>query len=147
MSAGPLPDKFRKLDLPKRQELVRGSFSVQPEEWEAICPGPPLGDLSDIMVEAAIGSVPVPLGVAAGFLIDGEELTIPMATEEPSVIAAATFAAKILRQGGGLSTWADESVMTVQLFLEGVSPQAEGRLRQEQGRIGTLVYSGNGNTL
>ena len=139
MSAGPLPEKFRKLDLSKRQELIREAYGVQPEEWEAICADPPLGDLSDILVEAAIGSVPVPLGVAAGFLIDGEELAIPMATEEPSVIAAATFAARILRQGGGLATWADESVMSVQLFLEGVSAEGESRLRREQSRIGTLV--------
>ena len=139
MSAGPLPEKFRKLDLSKRQELIREAYGVQPEEWEAICADPPLGDLSDILVEAAIGSVPVPLGVAAGFLIDGEELAIPMATEEPSVIAAATYAARILRQGGGLATWADESVMSVQLFLEGVSSEGESRLRRDQSRIGKLA--------
>jgi hydroxymethylglutaryl-CoA reductase len=139
MSAGSLPGKFRKLDLLQRQELIRGLYSVLPEEWEAICPDPPLGDLSDIMVEAAIGSIPVPLGVAPGFLIDGGELAIPMATEEPSVIAAAAFAARILRQGGGLVTWSGESVMTSQMFLEGVSPEGESRLRREQGRIGALV--------
>lgn len=139
MSAGHLPEKFRKLDLPKRQELFREAYGVQPEEWEAICADPPLGDLADIMVEAAIGSVPIPLGVAAGFLIDGVELAIPMATEEPSVIAAANYAARILRQGGGLATWADESVMSVQLFLEGVSAEGESRLRRDQSRIGNLA--------
>jgi hydroxymethylglutaryl-CoA reductase len=139
MSAGPLPEKFRKLDLPKRQEQIRRAYSPPQEEWEAVCPGPRLDELSDIMVESAVGSVPVPLGVAAGFLIDGVELNIPMATEEPSVIAAASFAARILRQGGGLSTWADESVMTTQLFLEGVPAEGEDRLHREQGRIGTLV--------
>jgi hydroxymethylglutaryl-CoA reductase len=139
MSAEPLPGKFRKLDLPQRQKLIRGAFSIQPEEWEAICPEPPLADLSDVMVESAIGSVPVPLGLAAEFLIDGAECTVPMATEEPSVIAAAAFAARILRRGGGLVTWSDEPVMTAQLFLEGVSAQGEKRLRREQKRIGTLV--------
>jgi hydroxymethylglutaryl-CoA reductase len=139
MSADPLPEKFRKLDLPKRQEQIRRAYSPPQEEWEAVCPDPRLDELSDIMVESAVGSVPVPLGVAAGFLIDGVELNIPMATEEPSVIAAASFAARILRQGGGLSTWADESVMTTQLFLEGVPAEGEDRLRREQGRIGTLV--------
>jgi hydroxymethylglutaryl-CoA reductase len=139
MSAGSLPEKFRKLDLPKRRELVRKVYGVEPEEWEAICADPPIGELSDIMVEAAIGSVPVPLGVAVGFLIDGAELAIPMATEEPSVIAAATYAAGILRQGGGLSSWADESVMSVQLFLEDVTMDGESRLLGERRRIGTLV--------
>jgi hydroxymethylglutaryl-CoA reductase len=139
MSEGSLPEKFRKLDLPKRQDLLREAYGVEPEEWEAICADPPLCELSDVMVEAAIGSVPVPLGVAAGFLIDGAELTIPMATEEPSVIAAATYAARILRQGGGLSSWAGEPVMSVQLFLEDVTIDGESRLRGEQRRIGTLV--------
>jgi hydroxymethylglutaryl-CoA reductase len=139
MSPGPLPEKFRKLDLQKRQELFRQAYGLPPEEWEAIRADPPLGELSDIMVEAAVGSVPVPLGVAAGFLIDGAPLDVPMATEEPSVIAAASYAARILRQGGGLATWADEPVMSVQLFLEGVSVEGEGRLLRERSRIGVLV--------
>jgi hydroxymethylglutaryl-CoA reductase len=139
MSIGPLPEKFRKLDLAQRQEQIRRSYSPQAEEWEAVCADPGLDILSDIMVEAAIGSLPVPLGVATGFLIDGVELSIPMATEEPSVIAAATFAATILRQGEGLSTWADESVMTAQIFLEGVPAEGESRLRSEEESIGTLV--------
>ena len=139
MSAAPLPEKFRKLDLSKRQELIRAAYGVEGEEWEAICADPPLGELSDIMVEAAIGSLPIPLGVAAGFLIDGAQLAVPMATEEPSVIAAATFAARILRHGDGLVTWADEPVMSVQLFLEDVSAGGESRLRREQNRIGALA--------
>ena len=139
MSVGPLPEKFRKLDLSGRQEQIRRTYDPQAEEWQAICPDPRLDDLSDIMVEAAIGSLPVPLGLAAGFLIDGEQFDIPMATEEPSVIAAATFAARILRRGGGLSAWADESVMTAQLFLEGVPVGGENRLRRAQERIGALV--------
>jgi hydroxymethylglutaryl-CoA reductase len=139
MSAGPLPEKFRKLDLPKRQEQIHSTYSPEQEEWAAIGADPRLDELSDIMVEAAIGSLPVPLGIAAGFLIDGEELDIPMATEEPSVIAAAAFAARILRQGGGLSTWADESVMTAQIFLEDAPEEGESRLRRSEGRIGTLV--------
>ena len=139
MSASSLPEKFRKNELPDRQEQIRATYGPRAEEWEAISPLPSLDELSDIMVEGAIGSVPVPLGIAAGFLIDGEQMDIPMATEEPSVIAAATFAAKILRRGGGLFTWSDESVMSSQLFLEGVSPEGESRLLQEQERIGALV--------
>jgi hydroxymethylglutaryl-CoA reductase len=139
MSVGALPEKFRKLDLPQRREQFRKAYGPPEEEWAAICTDTRLDDLCDIMVEAAIGSMPVPLGVAAGFLIDGVRVDIPMATEEPSVIAAATFAARILRQGGGISTWADESVMTTQLFLEGVSAAGQQRLQQERGRIGALV--------
>jgi len=139
MSPVSLPENFRKLDLHQRQENLRRAYSPPQEEWEAVCPNPALDDLSDIMVESAIGSVPVPLGVAAGFLIDGMEVNIPMAVEEPSVIAAAAYAARILRQGGGLSTWAHEPVMTVQVFLEDTPTAGEKRLRGGEGRIGTLV--------
>jgi hydroxymethylglutaryl-CoA reductase len=139
MSAGRLPEKFRKLELPVRQLQLRCTYDPPEEEWAAVCPSPDLDDLAEIMVEAAVGSLPVPLGVAAGFLIDGERLDIPMATEEPSVIAAATFAARILRQSGGISTWADESVMTAQVFLEGADARGEGRVREAGERIGKLV--------
>ena len=71
---------------------------------EEAATGAPAGalDLADLMVESAVGVLPVPVGVAAGFLIDGRELAVPMATEEPSVIAAATHAARLVRRGGGL---------------------------------------------
>jgi hydroxymethylglutaryl-CoA reductase len=94
------------------------------------------------MVEAAIGCLPVPLGIASGFLIDGQDLSIPMAVEEPSVIAAASFAAAVLRRGGGLSTWAEEPVMTAQIFLEQAAEYAESRLEQSEERIGMLVDRG-----
>ena len=55
---------------------------------------------------------------AEGFVIDGEEIIVPMATEEPSVIAAASYAASIASRNGGFRTRATEPVMTAQVFLE-----------------------------
>ncbi len=132
-------ESFRKLQLAQRQELIRSSFTPAEEEWDSVSPNPRLDELSDIMVEAAIGCLPIPLGLASGFLIDGEEVTIPMAVEEPSVIAAASFAARILRRGGGLSTWAEEPLMSAQIFIEGAGETAERALRREEGRLGELV--------
>ncbi|MBN2553544.1 MAG: hydroxymethylglutaryl-CoA reductase, degradative [Spirochaetales bacterium] len=139
MSSACLPENFRKLGLRQRQDELRDSCHPPPEEWEAVSPGADLDELSDIMVEGAIGSVPVPLGIATGFLIDGQRLDLPMAVEEPSVIAAATYAAGILRRGGGLSTWAHEPVMTVQVFLEDASAAGEKRVRDSEARIGALA--------
>jgi hydroxymethylglutaryl-CoA reductase len=70
----------------------------------------------------------VPLGIADGFLIDEREVAVPMAVEEPSVIAAASFAGRLVRRGGGFTTWASEPLMTAQVFLEGVSEEGEKRL-------------------
>jgi hydroxymethylglutaryl-CoA reductase len=58
-----------------------------------------------------------------------------MATEEPSVIAAATYAARIIARGGGFHTRATEPVMTTQIFLEGAADGAERRLEAAEGRI------------
>lgn len=74
-------------------------------------------DLADVMIEQAVGIMGVPLGIATGFLIDGREYAVPMATEEPSVIAAASYAAGIIRLGGGFETSATEPLMTCQIFF------------------------------
>lgn len=66
-------------------------------------------DLANNMVENAIGIVSYPLGIATNFKINGRDYLIPMVIEEPSVIAAASKAAKIARKHGGFTMEADES--------------------------------------
>jgi hydroxymethylglutaryl-CoA reductase len=70
----------------------------------------------------------VPLGIADGFLIDGETLSLPLATEEPSVIAAAAFGARLAGGGGGFSTSGGEPVMRASIYLEGAMSAAEAAL-------------------
>ena len=53
------------------------------------------------MVENGIGIYELPLGIACNFTLNGRDYLIPMAIEEPSVIAAVSFAAKLIRAGGG----------------------------------------------
>jgi hydroxymethylglutaryl-CoA reductase len=72
-------------------------------------------DVADHMVENVIGVFPEPLGIGANFLINGIEYLIPMATEEPSVIAAASYAAKMVREGGGFHTSSTSPVMIGQI--------------------------------
>lgn len=73
------------------------------------------------MVENAIGIFPLPIGIATNFVINGKEYLIPMAIEEPSVIAAASNAAKIAGRGGGFVAHADDSIMIGQIQLIPVS--------------------------
>ncbi len=75
-------------------------------------------DLADVMVEQAVGYIGIPLGVAGPVLIDGNEVMIPMATEEPSVIAAVSFAGSLVARYGGITTRASDPVMVAQIFLE-----------------------------
>jgi len=72
-------------------------------------------DLADHMVENVIGVFPEPMGVAGNFQINGKDYLIPMATEEPSVIAAASYAAKMVRDGGGFHTSSTAPVMIGQI--------------------------------
>ncbi|MFN8530897.1 MAG: hydroxymethylglutaryl-CoA reductase, degradative [Anaerolineae bacterium] len=70
---------------------------------------------ADHMVENAIGVYALPMGVATNFLINGDDVLIPMVIEEPSVVAAVSNAAKLFREGGGFTTSSDESVMIGQI--------------------------------
>jgi len=62
-----------------------------------------------------VGTFPLPLGIAMNFLINGKDYLIPMAIEEPSVVAAATYAAKMARQKGGFFTSSTDPVMIGQI--------------------------------
>jgi hydroxymethylglutaryl-CoA reductase len=74
------------------------------------------------MIENTIGILPLPLGIATNFVINGKEYIIPMAIEEPSVIAAASNAAKLARHRGGFKAIADEALMIGQVQLVSIPP-------------------------
>ena len=93
------------------------------------------------MIENAIGQIGVPVGVATNFMVNGREVLVPMATEEPSVIAAASNIAGMSRRLGGIFTTASEPLMQAQVQLLDVSdPQsARARLLEARDEILTLA--------
>ncbi len=72
---------------------------------------------ADHMVENVVGLYCLPLGVAANFIVNGREVLVPMAVEEPSVVAGASNAARLVRAGGGFHAEADDPVMIAQIQL------------------------------
>jgi hydroxymethylglutaryl-CoA reductase len=84
---------------------------------------------ADRMIENLVGVYRQPLGVAVNFLINGRDYLIPMAIEEPSVVAAASNAAKIVRESGGFSAESTEPVMIGQIQLTGVKDPAKAGKR------------------
>lgn len=74
-------------------------------------------DQADHMIENVIGVFSLPLGVATNFQVNGREVLIPMAIEEPSVVAGASFMAKLVRQGGGFRAESSEPLMIAQIQL------------------------------
>lgn len=118
--AGPivLGTSFRRMSVRERRDYLAARLGVSGQEVDALTGDTNLTDLANVMVESAIGYMAVPMGVAAGFVIDGERVNVPMAVEEPSVIAAATHAGSLIsRRGGGFSTVTDEPVMCAEVYL------------------------------
>ena len=69
------------------------------------------------MIENVIGTIQLPIGIAMNFLINGREYLIPMAIEEPSVVAAASNAARLARSGGGFFVTNTGTIMIAQIQL------------------------------
>lgn len=78
-------------------------------------------DIGEHMIENYIGNYSLPFGTALNFVIDDKDVIVPMAVEEPSVIAAASFAAKLLGSAGGFQTEVNSRKMIGQVALKNVS--------------------------
>ncbi len=72
---------------------------------------------ADHMIENVVDVYGLPFAIATNFLINGTDYLIPMVIEEPSVVAAASFAAKLIRQGGGFTASSDEPLMIGQIQI------------------------------
>jgi len=104
-------------------------------------------DKADKMVENAIGTFSLPLGIATNFKINGKDYVVPMVIEEPSVIAAASKGAKIARIKGGFEVSADESFSIGQIQMLDVDiPSAISQIKNSSNEILQLANS-KSNTL
>jgi hydroxymethylglutaryl-CoA reductase len=115
---------FYRLPLDERQAELARQAGLSEEDLALFSSGGLTVAGADRMVENAIGIYAMPLGLGLNFVINGVDRLIPMAVEEPSVIAAASNAARMVREGGGFSADADESVMTAQVELREVADAA-----------------------
>ncbi len=121
---------FYKRSLAERREFVRAWGELTAEELRALDfpPGFEAG-LAERMIENVVGVLPVPVGIATNFLVNGKDYLVPMAIEEPSVVAAASNAAKVARAAGGFRSQSTEPVMIGQVQLVGVPDPEAARLR------------------
>ncbi len=109
---------FYDLPLPERLALLARTAGLDASTLAAFDGEHGLTpELADRMIENAIGVYGLPLGLAANFVVNGREVLVPMAVEEPSVVAGASLAAKLVRQGGGFHAEADDPHMIGQLQL------------------------------
>jgi hydroxymethylglutaryl-CoA reductase len=122
---------FYRLTVAERRHILRLRSDLSEEDlatWER---GGLDTTTADEVVENVVGVYALPLGVALNFRVNGEDVLVPMAVEEPSVIAAASNAAKMVRAGGGFVADADPPIMTAQIEIVGVGDPHDARQRIE----------------
>jgi hydroxymethylglutaryl-CoA reductase len=83
---------------------------------------------ADRMIENVVGAIPIPLGIAVNFQINNRDYLIPMAIEEPSVVAAASYAAKMVRDSGGFHTSSTAPIMIGQIQAVGIKDPFAARM-------------------
>lgn len=119
MSTSRIPG-FYKMDVKERRELIEQQLNLSNEKKEVLYTNEALDlETANKMIENVIGTFQLPLGLGLNFLINDKEYKIPMAVEEPSIIASASYIAKIVRDAGGFKTEATDRVMIGQIQVVG----------------------------
>ena len=136
---------FYNLNIKQRRETLLGHLeTTEPGDWQAILEAGGLStEEADQLVENVIGIYGLPLGVALNFKVNGKDHLVPMAVEEPSVVAAASNAAKMIRTGGGFDATMDAPVMTAQVELLDVPQPDAARVKLEAARDELLKLAGD----
>jgi len=119
---------FYKLSISERLRIVKDFAGLTSEEAMALTGSAGLDPaIPDKMIENAVGSFALPLGIAVNFRINDRDYLIPMATEEPSVVAAASNAAKMARERGGFWTSSTTPVMIGQIQLTDIKDPSRAK--------------------
>ena len=130
---------FYNLTPAERRRIVADWASTSPDQAAATVELlRSLGGLSleqaDKMVENVVGAYALPLGIATNFVVNGRDVLVPMVIEEPSVVAGASFAARLARAGGGFHTEATEPLMIGQMQVLEVTDLAQAAANLEAGK-------------
>ncbi len=109
---------FYNLPLDERRAEIARRGGLTPEEMAALGgEGGLTAEQADHMIENVVGLHALPLGIALNFVVNGREVLVPMAVEEPSVVAGASFMAKLARAGGGFSAQTSPPEMIAQIQI------------------------------
>ncbi len=129
---------FYNLSLEERRAELLRHAELTPEELAALTGQAGLNaHQADHMIENVVGLFALPLGIALNFVVNGRQVLVPMAIEEPSVVAGASFMAKLARAGGGFSAHTSPPEMIAQLQILDVAdlPAAQRALLSEKGNL------------
>ncbi|MEW6443462.1 MAG: hydroxymethylglutaryl-CoA reductase, degradative [bacterium] len=130
---------FRNLTVEERLDLLLKMGELTEQETALITASQEAVRVAAATVENVIGVTYVPLGIATNFVVDGRAVLIPMAIEEPSVIAAASFGAKFARDGGGIFTECDDPLMIGQVEIRDIEDVEAARAKVEAEKENLLL--------
>lgn len=126
---------FYKITVEERRALVSEATGTTAAEIERAVDGGGLdADTADKFVENVLGTYALPYGVCLNVRVNGRDFVVPMVVEEPSVVAAASNAAKMVRAGGGFTADVDAPVMIAQIQITDVHdvPRAELAIKEHE---------------
>lgn len=120
---------FYNLTLEERLARAAAAAELTPLELAPWTTGGLSPEAADHMIENVIGLHSLPLGIGLNFMVNGREVLVPMAIEEPSVVAGASFMAKLARAGGGFQTTSSEPLMIGQMQVINVTNLHEAKFK------------------
>jgi hydroxymethylglutaryl-CoA reductase len=122
---------FYNMTLAERRARLEAERAAQqtPEDLSAWTTGGLSPEAADHMIENVIGLHSLPLGIALNFQVNGRDVLVPMAIEEPSVVAGASFMAKLARAGGGFTATTTDPLMIGQLQVINIVNLHEAKLK------------------
>ena len=120
--------KFYKLSLDRKRQVLKDRAGLTDEDIRILSTGLELA-AAERMIENVVGMIQVPIGIATNFRINGRDYLVPMAIEEPSVVAAASHAAKLTLPTSGFKATSTRPVMRGQIQVVDVKDLEEGRRR------------------
>ena len=123
---------FYRLSIEARRQELSARTALDGDDLATLEHGGLDTRAADEVVENVVGVYSLPLGIGLNFRVNGCDYLVPMAVEEPSVIAAASNAARMVREGGGFSAEADDPIMTAQVELVGISDPEAAKARIER---------------
>lgn len=108
--------QFRNMDPDVRRAAIGAAAGLSQDDLDTLAGADQLSlETANGMIENVIGKFELPLGVATNFTVNGKDYLIPMAVEEPSVVAAASYMARIVRENEGFRTSATAPIMRAQI--------------------------------
>ena len=135
---------FRAMTPAQRLAHIGTACALSPQDLQLLeKPGALSVARADGMVENVIGTFELPFGVAGNFQVNGRDVLVPMVVEEPSVIAAASFMAKLAREGGGFQTSSSGPIMRAQVQVLGAT-DPHGARHALLGRKAEILEVANG---